>query len=313
MGTGHDTVRRVRQSVGAVGSGRWLLAVSGGMDSMVLLDAAAATLGAESLTVATFDHGTGPWASAASALVTARAGERGVPCVSAKAEDPGRSESVWRAQRWQFLNSTASGIGATVVTAHTRDDQIETVVIRALRGAGPRGLAGLFAESRVARPMLGITRSEVACYALSMRISHAEDPSNGDRRHLRNRVRLDLLPALERVSPGFSASMLSVAEKAGQWRARMEALALTFPMMTESPQIHSFDRSAIRHFEAEQLRCLWPALAARAGVVLDRRGTERLAQFTIEGETGQQIQLAGGVRVHMERKAITFRSAGIDG
>jgi tRNA(Ile)-lysidine synthase len=179
--------------------------------------------------------------------------------------------------------------------------------MRELRGAGPRGLAGLFAESRIARPLLETTRAEIAQYAAGDRTSFVIDPSNADRRHLRNRVRLDLLPAILRISPGFSASMLEIAEKAAAWRAQMEGIALTFPMMSDSDGSPAFDRRALRGFEADSLRCLWPALAARAGVVLDWRGTERLAEFTMKGHTGQQIQLSGGIGVHMDRKTLTFR------
>ncbi len=309
MGTVHDTVLRIRQRVAALGRGNWLLAVSGGMDSMVLLDAAAETLSHRTLAVATFDHGTGPIASAASALVAERALDLGIGCICGTAAAVGRTESEWRAARWTFLNDVASRLDATVVTAHTLDDQIETVVIRELRGAGPRGLAGLFAASRVARPLLETTRAEIAQYAAGDGIPYLTDPSNADRRHLRNRVRLDLLPALESASPGFSGSLLEIAEKASSWRAQMEALALTFPMMSDSPESHSFERRALRGFPAESLSCLWPALAARAGIILDWRGTERLAEFTIRGETGQQIQLSGGVKVHLDRQAFTFRSA----
>lgn len=313
MGTVHDTVLHIRQRVAALGRGNWLLAVSGGMDSMVLLDAAAETLDHASLTVATFDHGTGPAARSAANLVASRALDLGVGCVSGSAAAVGRSESEWRAARWNFLTNVAERLGATVVTAHTLDDQVETVMIRALRGAGPRGLAGLFAASPVARPLLETTRAEIARYAAGDGTPYIDDPSNTDRRHLRNRVRLDILPALERASPGFSVSLLEIAEKASAWRAQMEAIALTFPMMSDSPQNHSFQRRPLREFSVDSLRCLWPALCARAGVVLDWRGTERLAAFTIEGETGQQIQLSGGVGVHMERQAISFRPAGSNG
>lgn len=308
MGTIHDTVVRIRQRVAALGHGNWLLAVSGGMDSMVLLDAAAETLNHSALAVATFDHGTGSAAREACALVAERTLYLGLTCICGTAASVGVRESEWRTDRWRFLNDVAARIGATVVTAHTLDDQIETVFIRELRGAGPRGLAGLFATSAIARPLLETTRAEIVQYATGDDTVFVTDPSNADRRHLRNRVRLDLLPALERASPGFSASLLEVAEKAASWRAQMEAVALTFRMMSVSPDSHSFERRSLRGFQLQSLRCLWPALAARAGVVLDWRGTDRLAQFTIEGETGQQIQLSGGIRVHMERHAIKFRS-----
>jgi tRNA(Ile)-lysidine synthase len=309
MGTVPDTVLRIRERIAALGPGNWLLAVSGGMDSMVLLDAAAATLGHDGLAVATFDHGTGPAARAAAELVAERAAALGIGCICATAGSAGTSESEWRSARWSFLNSVATRLEATVVTAHTLDDQIETVFIRTLRGAGPRGLAGLFAASRIARPLLETTRAEIVHYADSAGLPFVTDPSNADRRHLRNRIRHDLLPALERATPGFSVSLLEIAEKAASWRAQMEAIALTFPMMSDSPGIHSFERRGLRGFPVESLRCLWPSLCARAGIVMDWRGTERLAEFTIEGETGQQIQLSGGVRVHMDRQAITFRPA----
>ena len=309
MGTIHDTVLRIRQRVAALGPGNWLLAVSGGMDSMILLDAAAETLDHDGLTVATFDHGTGPAAREAVALVAEQSLHLGVGCVSGRAERAASSESEWRAARWNFLNDVAARLDATVVTAHTLDDQIETVFIRALRGAGPRGLAGLLADSPVARPLIETTRAEIEQYAEGDRTPYVTDPSNTDRRHLRNRVRLDLLPAMERATPGFSRSLLEVAEKAAAWRAQMEAVALTFHVMSDSPESHSFERRELRGFPAASLGFLWPALCARAGIVLDRRGTERLAAFTIEGETGQQIQLSGGVRVHLDRQAIIFRSA----
>lgn len=314
MGTAHDTVRRIRQRVAALGPGNWLLAVSGGMDSMVLLDAATQTLDHDRLTVATFDHGTGPAASAAADLVADRSLNLGIGCVVGAAEKLGSSESEWRAARWEFLRGVGKRLGATVVTAHTLDDQIETVFIRALRGAGPRGLAALFADSPVARPLLETTRAEISAYAESESIFFVTDPSNIDRRHLRNRIRHDVLPELERISPGFSLSLLEIAEKAASWRAQMEAIALSFPMMSDSLQSqsfqsHSFQRLPLRRFPVDSLRCLWPALCARAGIILDWRGTERLAQFTIEGETGQQIQLSGGVGVRMERQAIVFHSA----
>ena len=313
MGTIHDTVLQIRQRVASLGPGNWLLAVSGGMDSMVLLDAAAETLDHDRMTVATFDHGTGPAARDAAALVAARSLDLGLGCVCGRAENAAHSESEWRLARWTFLNDVASRLDATVVTAHTLDDQIETVFIRALRGAGPRGLAGLFADSPVARPLIETTRAEIQLYAQGDGTPFVTDPSNVDRRHLRNRVRLDILPALDRASPGFSVSLLEVAEKAASWRARMEAVALTFHMMSDSPESHSFERRQLRDFPAASLGFLWPALCARAGIVLDWRGTDRLAAFTIEGETGQQIQLSGGVRVHMDRRTITFRQIASNG
>lgn len=274
---------------------------------MVLLDAAAAVHPPASLMVATFDHGTGPAAAAAATLVARRAFELGLTTVVARGDcDRDATEAVWRAARWRFLREAAARAGATIVTGHTRDDQVETVFIRALRGAGPRGLAALYAASPVQRPLLDVSRRDILSYARSRAIVFVTDPTNADRRHLRNRVRLDLLPAIRALRPTFDEDLLALARVAADWRARCEGVALTFPLMIGPSGNPAFARAPLAGLGPDELRTLWPALAARAGVVLDHRGTARLASFTIDGETGQTIQLAGGTEVRMERDALVF-------
>lgn len=278
---------------------------------MVLLHAAIATLPSGDITVGTFDHGTGAFASAAAALVARTAAAAGIACVSGSstAQMPmARTEADWRRERWRFLYGVASRVGGRVVTGHTRDDQVETVFMRALRGAGARGLAGLYAPSPVERPLLDFARSDILAYASECKITFMTDPSNLDRRHLRNRVRLDLLPSIEALRPGFSSDLLKLGRQAADWRAQMEAVALTFPMMTDHPGMYTFERASLRGYSPDALSVLWPSLAARAGVIMDRRGTDRLAKFTIEGETGQTIQLAGGVEVTTSRESIELHT-----
>ena len=143
-----------------------VLAISGGLDSMVLLTAAA-KLGSHSrrkITVATFDHGTGRAAGRAAALVARHAYRSGFVCVNGRAATVGKREEEWRRARWQFLEQIAASRRANVFTAHTLDDQIETVFMRILRDAGPRGLAGLYAESEIVRPFLNVSRATLTEY-----------------------------------------------------------------------------------------------------------------------------------------------------
>jgi tRNA(Ile)-lysidine synthase len=196
---------------------------------------------------------------------------------------------------------------ASVVTAHTRDDQVETVFMRILRDAGPRGLAGLYADSEVIRPFLDLRREAIAEYAIAHGVKHVEDPSNLDRKHLRNRIRLDLLPSIARRNPGFANELLALARASADWRKSLEDLATSVDSTPAVGGVLRIERSSLRGFDDASLRVLWPALAARASVVMDRRGTHRAAEFTIKGATGGAIQLSGGVEIVMRRDHMLLR------
>jgi tRNA(Ile)-lysidine synthase len=285
------------------GRGRVVLAISGGLDSMVLLDAVSLSLSApkSSILVATFDHRTGSHASRAARLVERKARQLGFRCVIGTAAAIGKRESEWRDERWRFLRSVAKDNKAPVFTAHTLDDQVETVFMRILRDAGPRGLAGLYAESDVVRPFLALRRSELERYAEARHVQYIEDPTNSSRAYLRNRVRHDLLPALTRVRPQFPSSLLSIARLAATWREEMEETVARINVRVGSDGSIRVARSELAGYDAESLRTLWPAIAAKAGVIMDRRGTHRLAEFTMKGHTGGSIQLSGGIEVRMFR------------
>jgi tRNA(Ile)-lysidine synthase len=301
-----SVVRHVDSAVRkSVGSARAALAISGGLDSMVLLEAAARS-GADIL-VATFDHGTGKFARDAVALVARRAAQLGAPCVIGRAETSGRRESEWRGARLSFLRDVAAAEDRVVVTAHNRDDQVETVFMRILREAGPRGLSGLFAESSFLRPLLAFTRADLKTYVASEGVKYAEDPSNVARSHMRNRIRHDLLPAMRTVHPRIDEELLDIAEKSAHWRESMEQLVEELGAERPGAGELRVARRTLQAYDANSLRIIWPALAARASVVMDRRGTHRAAEFTIKGMTGGSIQLSGGVEILMRRDHMLLR------
>ena len=310
-GDGDRAAARVREAVGRSleGGPRVVLAVSGGRDSMVLLDVVARLFGDLVECVATFDHGTGTAASEAAALVERRALELGIPLRRGRIEGgsvPGR-EASWREARWHFLSGVARETGAAVATAHTRDDQIETVFMRALRGSGARGLAALYARSAVVRPLLELSRADVAGYAASREVRWVEDPSNQSRSHLRNRARLDLLPALEVARPGLSEELLELSRRAAMLRDEIdEELAQRVHMQLDAGVL-KVARADLQGYDGAGLGLLWPALAARVGAVLDRRGTERITEFTIKGRAGARIQLSGGWEAVVHRESVMLR------
>ena len=281
-----------------------VLAVSGGRDSMVLLQAMARWAPERIAAVATFDHGTGTFATDAASLVAAEARRLGLSVVRERSRAPGHSEAAWRAARWDFLGRIGRAFKARVATAHTRDDQLETVIMRLLRGAGARGLAALAAPSSVVRPWIGVSRAELARWAASEQVTYLEDPMNISRAFLRGRVRHELLPALETATPGFSDQMLAIADQAATWRRdveqSVEALGLA---VAPTGGRASCPAAALESTTREGQAVLWPALCARAGVTLDAKGTRELVKFTTGGRCGSRILVSGGAVVLRRRAA----------
>ena len=289
---------------------RVVLAVSGGIDSMVLLDAAATSGDPRRLVVATFDHGTGPAARDAYDLVARRCAELSIRFVGERADRVLRTEAELRDARWRFLRRLASDERAMVATAHTESDQIETVLMRVLRGAGARGLAGLYASSNVIRPLLSVRREHVTEYAKTRGVMWVEDPSNASRTFLRNRVRHEILPALRHARPSIEAELLASARAAAEWRRDVEALADGM-LGEQQPTKGRVDINAqeLSGRSLDELAILWPALAARGGITLDRRGTARVAAFTRASRVGSRIQLAGGWEIIRSRDAFQLRAS----
>ena len=289
---------------------RALLAVSGGIDSMVLLHSATAACNSSQLVVATFDHASGPHAAAAVDLVERTAMRAGLPVVTGHGVPHERaSEEVWRDDRLVFLRAAALEHRAVICTAHTRDDQVETVLFRELRGSGPRGLAGLAAPGDTRRPLLEFTRSDVADYARAAGVEWIDDPSNESRAFTRNRLRHEVIPAMRAARPGIEDELAELGERAARWRADLDRVIdaqIRFALDADLG-ILEVERESLRGYSDDTLGIIWPALLSRVGIAADWRGTRRLVAFTTTGSTGQQIQLSGGWTVFRRRRVFEVR------
>jgi tRNA(Ile)-lysidine synthase len=300
--------RRIETAVRRAAAGKKLvLAVSGGRDSMALLHATARAAPRSLLTVATFDHGTGAAATRAAMLAAAEATRLGFPVVIGRASEPGTSEAEWRADRLRFLADVAARTGGAVATAHTRDDQVETILMRVLRDSGARGLAGLYAAGETVRPLLSCARVEVAAYAREVGARWVEDPTNASTRFLRNRVRRDLLPALSEAAPGFEDLMLDVARRAAALRDQVDEFIATLARVASNNRSVSVAALDLAGYSRAELAVLWPAIASRVGLTMDWRGTERAAAFTTESRMGARIQLTGGWEISRSRDGFELR------
>jgi tRNA(Ile)-lysidine synthase len=277
---------------------------------MVLLDAAASVRDGRELVVATFDHETGPAATAACEHVCRVSADLRIECVAGLAARPVQhSEAGWRDARWTFLRDVARSHRARIATAHTADDQVETVLMRTLRDASARGLAGLLAPGVVLRPLLGFSRQELVDYARARGVQWVEDPTNESRAFLRNRVRHELLPALRRANADIDRDLLAVAQRAAAWRCETEAVASVVSVANDATREVDVGMTGIRDLDREQLAVVWPAVAARVGATLDRRGIARLASFSANSRIGARIQLSGGWEVVRSRDTLQLRTS----
>jgi tRNA(Ile)-lysidine synthase len=283
---------------------------------MVLLHALAAA-GARIAAVATFDHRTGRAAAGAVSHVRRSARALGIPVVVGRAGvtldfREGR-EAAWREARYAFLRREATRLGARVVTAHTEDDQVETVLMRVMRGSGARGMAGLYAGGSALRPFLHIRRAAIERYASRYDVTWSNDPSNQSRDFLRNRVRMDLLPALRHVSPDIDVQLLALAERAAVLRRDVDGLIdAHLDLQTEPNERLTVGAGELAALDRDSLMVVWGALAGRIGLSLDRRGTRRIGEFTMKHPRSGWIPLKGGWQLEALRGRYRLYRSSVD-
>jgi tRNA(Ile)-lysidine synthase len=180
---------------------KYVVAVSGGVDSVVLLDMLAQKSGLE-LIVAHFDHGIRQESAEDAAFVAALAQKYGAKYVTERMElGPDASEETARTNRYHFLKEVATQEHADLVTAHHADDVVESIVINIVRGTGWRGLAA-FGDAAIVRPLLSMRKQQLYQYACSHGLEWVEDATNVSDAYLRNRIRrvLTQLPSSQRVA-----------------------------------------------------------------------------------------------------------------
>lgn len=214
------TIVRAGLRAGLVPRGaRVLAAVSGGPDSMAMLHVLAGLRAkyAFGLFAHGIDHGLRPGAAAEIDLAADLARSLDVPFAQTRlnVEPGGNLQARARAERWDALHAAALRVAADLIaTGHHADDRAETLLMRLLRGTGPRGLAVMPPRDgdRI-RPMIRARRADIRAHIARHHLPHSLDPSNLDPRFLRVRVRHELMPLLERLSPKIVEHLCNLADR----------------------------------------------------------------------------------------------------
>jgi tRNA(Ile)-lysidine synthetase-like protein len=235
-------VSRVIRTAGLPPGARLVVGISGGPDSTALLAALSAVLGGGrlELTACIVDHGIrarneiqgdidfamelADSLGVALRVLSVPEGE-----CAARARGLKRSlEDAAREVRLGLLRRTAAETGACAIAlGHTRDDQVETLLMRVLQGSGTRGLSGIAVKRGLfVRPLLSVSRQEVVSYLEAKGLAYRVDSTNADTRILRNRLRSLLVPALEKTLPGFGKGLISMAQKIAFFDDYIEGEAL---------------------------------------------------------------------------------------
>ena len=208
--------------------GKVLCAVSGGADSMCLLHLAwsMAEAGGFQVAAAHYHHGMrGAAADADAAFVETFCKERNIPCVVERGDVYGQAqrlglgvEETGRQLRYEFLRRTAEELGCNrIATAHNADDNLETLLLHLVRGAGLHGLAGIPPRrGEIVRPLLTTSRSDIEAYLAEHGLTHVEDCTNADESYARNRIRRQVVPVLRQLNPRLTES---AAETMGYLRS----------------------------------------------------------------------------------------------
>jgi tRNA(Ile)-lysidine synthase len=247
-------------------------------------------------------------------------------------------EAAGRELRYQYFYRLLEGKLNRIATAHTLDDQAETVLLKITRGAGSRGLAGIYPELKargsestdsardqaysgsrsaaIVRPLLSVRRDQVRAYLNAIEQNWREDPSNGDLRHARNRVRHRILPHLERdLNPAVRETLAETAEIARAeeeyWEQETERMLESVWVVPEGNHLETGTRGRLR---IDILRTLPTALARRLvrraaeslGFDLEFRHVEEILYALRSAEQETAMVLPDGWTVRLAKRELQF-------
>lgn len=321
-----DSVRKARETIAARGliepRSRVVVAVSGGADSTALLLILKELSGEMDLELAAahLDHRIRRGSAKEQIEVAHIASSIGVPFLAGSIDVPGEArkrkigiEEAARLIRYDFLGAVAADFGADAVAlGHTRDDQVETILHRILRGTGWRGLMGIPARRGIfVRPLIDCTRSELVGFLRSRKIGYLTDESNRDDRYYRNRIRNRLLPYLrEHFNPAVDDSVVRLQDGLEEgWRRLEEPLLRMIPAPDSDGAVVLSLQELTRMDDFEIYLIVDLVLRERFHLFQDfeKKHYDAVKRLVRRSQSGRRIALPHGIRIYREQRSIVVK------
>jgi tRNA(Ile)-lysidine synthetase-like protein len=285
--------------------GLYVVAVSGGVDSMVLLDLLR-QLADVQLVVAHYDHGIREDSAEDRTLVQAAAQKYKLPFLYEEGRLGAQtSEAVAREARYTFLRRVKAEQGAqAIITAHHQDDMLETAIINMLRGTNRKGLSALGSGDELLRPLLEYTKKDIVAYARTHKLLWREDSTNADERYLRNYIRKHILP---KFGEQGKAALLQKVRQARQLNQQIDDL-LTRDLELQ-PAIDQLKRKRyiqLPYAVASEMMAAW--LRRNGITTFDRTLIDRLVIAAKTARPGKQADVNAGFVLEITRDNLKISS-----
>ncbi len=225
-------VQKSFEKLGVTDGSRVGVAVSGGVDSMVLLHCLCSLRAQLNLRITAYhmEHGIRAESQSDMRFVMEQCEALNVPCIAERADVPAMAavlgislETAARDARYRFLDAQDEDY---IATAHQMDDMAETVILNLLRGSGLAGLCGIpMKRGKYIRPLLGVSRRQIEAYAKEKSVAHVNDSTNSDTAYTRNFVRHELLPRMARVNENAAGNIARTAALLAEDEAALADMA----------------------------------------------------------------------------------------
>ena len=281
--------------------GRYIVAVSGGVDSVVLLDMLRQQSDLE-LIVAHYDHGIRSDSKEDRLHVQKLAAQYGVPCIYAEGGLGERaSEAQARAARYRYFHEMRRTHNAqAIITAHHQDDLLETAILNLIRGTGRKGLTALSSSETTIRPLLGFTKRSLVRYAEEQGLVWREDSTNENEKYLRNYIRRRLLSRFDAAS---RAQLLGIIERMRTVNEEVDSLMLLEP----TAALRRTWFASLSHSLAKEFLASWLRNEGLAN--FDTATLERAVVAAKVQRPGSKVDLVGRTSLAIERDFLALQSS----